>query len=80
MRTCYGKNDSRWDCNKWLKETPDICSLSEHGKKGKMSSRKIKVNEKIVGEVQTGPRGGKFFIITQKDAKGKEMCKVKIYL
>lgn len=74
MRTCYGLNTPKWDCNKWLQETPDICFTS------KTRSRPIQKYEKIVGPVQTGPRGGKFFIITQKNSKGKEICKVKIYL
>lgn len=100
LRTCYGrqklsrgeKPSSRgekpskggWNCDQWVKETPDICSLpsfsNPKGSKEQVKSRMRRPNEKIIGPVQTGPRGGKFFVITQKTLKGKEMCHIKIYI
>ena len=77
LRTCYGSKRKGWDCNKWLKETSSVCSLPE-----KVSSntkiRRRRVGERIVGKIQTGPRGGKFFVITEKDKRGV-ICKVKVY-
>jgi hypothetical protein len=39
----------------------------------------MKVGERIVGKIQQGPRGGKFFTIEEKDKKGK-ICVMKVYL
>ncbi len=27
MRACFAANDPKWNCRKWIKETPDIKSL-----------------------------------------------------
>lgn len=76
LRTCYSSR--RWDCDKWLEHTPSICCLPE--KKGlPVKSRCIKDNEKVKGPIITGPRGGKFFVITEKNKKG-EMCQMKVYV
>jgi hypothetical protein len=78
LRTCYGKRDPRWNCDKWLKETPSVCCLPE--KKGRrIKHRCLRSGERIKSIVQTGPRGGKFFTIKEKDDKG-EICTVKVYL
>lgn len=78
MRTCYGKNDPRWDCDEWLGKTKSVCCLPE--KKGlPVKSRCMKDGERIVGKVQTGPRGGKFFTIKETDRRGI-VCEVKVYL
>lgn len=81
MRTCFGrahnnKGTKSWDCAKWVEETPSICCLPE--KKGRSSKcRKIKKGEKVIGPIQTGPRGGKYFIISEG---GNPPCQVKIYI
>lgn len=67
-----------WNCDKWLDETPSVCCLP-YEKGDKVKSRCMKNGERIVGKVQTGPRGGKFFTITEKDKKGK-VCTIKVYL
>jgi hypothetical protein len=75
LRVCY--NTRKWDCNKWLKETPSVCCLPN--KLGQSHSRCMRVNERIVGKVQTGPRGGRFFVIKEKNSSG-EICQVKVYI
>lgn len=78
LQTCYKRNDPRWDCAKWLQHTPSVCCLPY--KKGAISkSRCLKKGERVKGKVQTGPRGGRFFTITEKDSKGK-ICTIKVYL
>jgi hypothetical protein len=78
LRTCFSKNDPRWNCKEWLKETPSICRLPE--KKGlSIRCRGCRKGEKVIGPIQTGPRGGRFFIIEEKDRKGK-ICEVKVYI
>lgn len=79
LRTCYGKNDPRWDCDKWLKETKSVCSLPEKKKKGKIQSRRIRKNEIVKGPLMIGPRGGRYFIITEK-SRGKIKCRIKVYV
>lgn len=72
LRTCYSKKvrsasrsasrSARWDCDKWLKETPKPeCLPSRVG--GPAKCRPIRVGEPIVGPVMTGPRGGKYFMV-----------------
>lgn len=78
LQTCYQKKYSNWNCDAFLKETPSVCALPY--KKGYPSkSRKIKQNEKIKGKLQIGPRGGKFFIITERNSKGI-VCSMKVYV
>lgn len=75
---CVGAHAPNWDCNKWLKETPSVCCLP-HRKGGHRHHRCMKNGQRITGPIQTGPRGGKYFTITEKDNKG-EICTVKIYI
>lgn len=52
-----------WDCKKNLLETPDprcLPSLVGHGSKHKC--RTLKPNEKIIGPIHKGPRGGYYFM------------------
>ena len=80
-RVCYSTRPSskNWDCDKWASETPSLCCLPE--KKGrKPKCRKIRKGEPIKGPIQTGPRGGKFFTLTEKDSKNKVLCTWKIYV
>jgi hypothetical protein len=87
LRTCYGRrteprgarSKETWNCDQWLRETKSICCLPE--KKGiPTKSRCLRNGERIKGKVQTGPRGGRFFIITEKDSRGRKICEVKVYL
>ena len=92
MRTCYGKRSStstrassskktssaKWDCDEWLSKTENICCLPEKVGSTK-KCRPVKKNERVIGKVQTGPRGGRYFIITEKN-KGNKVCEVKVYL
>jgi len=39
----------------------------------------MRKGERIKGPVETGTRGGRFFTLTERDAKGK-ICTVKVYL
>lgn len=81
LRTCYGtqaQRNSRWNCDRWLKETPSVCCLPER-KGGKVKSRCMRKGERVKGPIQTGPRGGRFFVITEKDSRGK-VCDIKVYI
>lgn len=78
LQACYKRNDKRWDCKEWLDSTPSVCCLP-YKKGGKVKSRCMKQGERITGSVQTGARGGKFFVITEKDSKGV-ICHTKVYL
>jgi hypothetical protein len=78
LRLCYNKKDPRWNCDEWLKKTDSLCCLPE--KLGYPTKcRTVKKGEKIKGSIQTGPRGGKFFVITEKDKKGV-LCEIKFYI
>lgn len=79
LRTCYSRNYSKWDCDKWLRHTPSICSLPQR-KEMRMKSRRLRQGEKIKGQIKTGPRGGKFFLITEKSKSGKIKCQIKVYI
>jgi hypothetical protein len=77
LRTCYSKpSSSKWNCKEFLENTPNICCLPEKSSSSK--SRCIKADERVVGKVQIGPRGGKYFEIREK-SKGK-LCTVKVYI
>ena len=78
LQACYKRNDPKWNCNKWLQETPSACCLP-YKKGGTVKSRCLRKGERIRGPVQNGPRGGKFFTITEKDNKGV-ICEMKVYL
>lgn len=78
LRTCYRKKDKRWNCGEWLEKTDNVCCLPE--KTTNVKSRCIKKGERVVGKVQVGPRGGKYFTITEKDKNGKVICVVKVYV
>lgn len=78
LRTCYSKKSKNWNCDEFLKKTPSVCCLPE--KKGmQVKSRCMKSGERIVGKIQTGPRGGRYFQIKEKDSRG-EVCIVKVYV
>ena len=78
LRTCYGKQSPGWDCKEFLDHTPSICCLPE--KKGlPRKARCMRNGERIIGTIQTGPRGGRFFIIEEKDRRGK-ICMMKVYV
>jgi hypothetical protein len=82
LRTCYSQRGksrtTKWDCNEFLKKTPSVCCLPE--KKGTLvRSRCMRNGERIVGKIQTGSRGGRFFTITERDSKGT-VCVVKVYV
>jgi hypothetical protein len=78
LQACYRRKDKRWNCNEWLKETPSVCCLP-YQKGGTVRSRCIRKGERIKGPVQVGPRGGKYFVITEKDKKGN-VCEIKVYV
>jgi len=73
LRTCYGKQDERWNCDSNLDETPSVCCLAEKSDQP-MKCRSMRKGERVVGPVITGSRGGRYFIITEGD------CEIKIYL
>lgn len=77
LRTCYSKNTKSWNCDKWLRETPSVCALHNSGK-GKKSTPKVA--KRVKSKVKIGPRGGKFFTITEYTARGKVICVKKVYL
>lgn len=78
LQACYKRGDSRWNCDKWLDETPSVCCLP-YQKGGSVKSRCLRQGERVKGPVQTGARGGRFFVITEKDKRG-EICQTKVYL
>lgn len=81
LRTCYGRRPKGWDCDKWLKETPSVCCLPE--KKGlPVKSRCMsekKDGNRTITNIQTGARGGRFFVIEENDNRG-QACLMKVYL
>lgn len=76
--TSSSKRMESWNCDEWLDKTPSVCCLP-YRKGDPVKSRCMKKGERIVGKVQTGARGGKYFTITEKDSKGV-ICVVKVYL
>lgn len=78
LQACYKRNDVRWDCDKWLKHTPSVCCLP-YKKGGRIKSRCLRKGERIKGPVQTGARGGRFFMLTEKDKRGV-VCSMKVYI
>ena len=79
LRLCYNKHDKNWNCDEFLEKTKNVCCLPEKLAYGKPKCRPIRKGERVKGKIQTGPRGGKFFFITEKN-KGKTVCQVKVYL
>lgn len=75
---CYRSKDESWNCKKWVKETDCICCLPN--RVGGYRKRYMHSTEKVIGKTQTGPRGGKFFIIKEKDHKTNKMCHTKVYI
>jgi len=84
IQTCYSRKPKGWNCDEWLIKTPDICNLPYKKSKSKnppTKSRKIKKGEIIKGKIQTGPRGGKYFIIKQYHPNSKKVkCTIKVYV
>jgi len=78
LRTCYGGAMRGVNCNEWLQKTPSVCCLPERVGR-KVKTRCLRKGERIKGLVQTGPRGGRFFTITEKDSQGV-ICTIKVYL
>jgi hypothetical protein len=93
IRTCYGLKSSpkkispkgkksspkKWNCDKFLKETPSICNM--HDKFSPSDTKRRNVGHtKTKTPVQKGPRGGHFFYIIEKDKNGKEVCRMKVYV
>ena len=86
VRLCYSrsspkspKSTKKWDCNSFLKHTKtSICSLPNYkgGNKKKSAGR---VSKRTVSRINTGPRGGKYRVITEKNSKGKVICEFKVY-
>jgi hypothetical protein len=83
LRTCYGKNNksdqSTWNCDEFLKKTESVCCLPEKKGTSRSKTRCMKKGERVKGSIKIGPKGGKFFIIEEKDKKGK-VCTMKVYL
>lgn len=70
LQTCYAKQKIAkskgqpfgWDCDKWLRETPDPrCLPTFKGGPKPVKCRRMKASEKVRGKIHTGPRGGKYF-------------------
>lgn len=78
--TCYKNKKKGWDCDKFLKETKSVCRLP--WKKGKpVRTRRARKGElkRYKSKIKTGPRGGKYFTITEKDSNGV-LCVYKVYV
>ena len=78
LRTCYGRKGGFGKgikgCDEWLKKTKlSLECLPEKAGDGP-KCRRIKGGERIRSKLMEGPRGGKYFIITE----GK--YKVKVYV
>ena len=72
LRACYGREyaakkkgqSARWNCDKWLKETPRPECLPEKVG-GKAKCRPLRVSESPgKRKIHTGPRGGKYFWVS----------------
>lgn len=79
LRTCYGRRRKGWDCDEWLSKTPSVCCLPEKVGESPSRSRCMRKGERIIGKVQTGARGGRYFTIEEKDARGS-VCIMKVYI
>lgn len=78
LRTCYSARPKGWNCDAWLKETKSVCDLPE--KVGMpMKFRSIRSGEITKGPIKTGPRGGRYFDITERSGR-KVSCIVRVYL
>jgi hypothetical protein len=81
--TCYSrqsKGKNAWNCDEFLRNTPSVCCLPQRiGLPSKTKTRCMRNGDRIIGKVQTGPRGGKYFTIEERDKKGT-ICVVKVYL
>jgi len=78
LQTCYKRNDPKWKCDEFLKKTPSVCCLP-YKKGSHVKSRCMKSGERIKSPIFTGPRGGKYFEIKEKDADGV-VCTIKVYI
>jgi hypothetical protein len=78
LSTCYGAKNPGWNCNEMLRSTSSVCALPSRSGSPKKNSPKVAKRSK--SRVQTGPRGGKFFIITERNAKGNIICETKVYV
>jgi hypothetical protein len=76
LRTCYGLYDKRWNCDRWLKETNSVCALHDR-KTGRQPSTPRK---KVKSKIMEGPRGGKYFMITEYGSSGRKVCEKKVYV
>lgn len=67
LQACYAlraqNKAGNWDCDKWLRETPDPNCLPTvvNGPKPKNCRKQGKIHNK--GELKTGPRGGQYYEI-----------------
>lgn len=72
IQTCFGKKLSAeakgkkftWDCEKELRETPNVRCLPtivKLARSGKCSSKKINQTKKIIPPLYKGSRGGVYF-------------------
>lgn len=77
LGTCYAGQMPGVDCDEWLRETRSVCGLPyRRGIVG--NNRRV---QRRKGPVRVGPRGGRYFTITERDARtGKKLCTVKVYL
>ena len=76
LQTCYKKQTPEWDCTLWLDETTCVCCLPNKKEK---KTRLKKPKERIIGKIQIGPKGGRFFTIEEKNSEGT-ICVIKVYL
>ena len=76
LRLCYAQK--KWNCDKWLKETPSVCDLPERSR-GNTKTRSQRKGEIVKGKLTTGPRGGLYFEIVEKRKDGSG-CTVKVYV
>lgn len=80
LRTCFSGNMKGVNCREWLGKTKEsICCLPEKVGEYPAKCRQQYKGERIIGKVQTGPRGGRFFVIEEKSKNGKP-CKIKVYV
>ena len=72
LQTCFGREAQmkskggvwKWDCKKWLAETPDPgCLPTVKGGEPKRACRKLRASEKVPSKVYQGPRGGRYFFV-----------------
>lgn len=84
LRTCYGtagfgSSEGVRLCDRWLKETQLSVECLPEKSGEPVKCRRLRRGERVRSALKTGPRGGRYFIIREKNTSGKTVT-VKVYV